>query len=208
MERKFRPNQLVLLYNSRLRLFPRKFKSKWSGSFIIKSLRTYRAIQIKDLKTKNSWIVNAQRLKEYQGGDPDIFTTKAQLNELWLKKRQAKDVNKSLLGGSPTFYHNMTVAPFWGLELWRKPKQECFLKPWPKAQTVKNLSWSNIRHLQPRISMCKPQRKPIKGRKLKAGSMDHRFSCAVRIYKPLTDFGERGRTKKKDFSVKKLLGYF
>ena len=41
LERKeFQPGQQVLLFNSRLRLFPGKLKSKWSGPFIIKKSQT------------------------------------------------------------------------------------------------------------------------------------------------------------------------
>ncbi|WRX13021.1 Integrase [Theobroma cacao] len=35
MERSFEPGQLVLLYDSRLKLFSRKLKSRWSGPFIV-----------------------------------------------------------------------------------------------------------------------------------------------------------------------------
>lgn len=36
LNRKFEPGQVVLLYNSRLRLFPGKLKLRWSGPFTIK----------------------------------------------------------------------------------------------------------------------------------------------------------------------------
>ncbi|XP_048626862.1 uncharacterized protein LOC125594906 [Brassica napus] len=39
--RHFEPNDKVLLFNSRLRLFPGKLKSRWSGPFTIKEVRPY-----------------------------------------------------------------------------------------------------------------------------------------------------------------------
>ena len=38
LKREFKPGQEVLLFNSRLKLFPGKLKSKWSGPFIIKKV--------------------------------------------------------------------------------------------------------------------------------------------------------------------------
>ena len=35
MRKEFRVGELVLLYNSRLKLFPRKLKSRWSGPYKI-----------------------------------------------------------------------------------------------------------------------------------------------------------------------------
>jgi len=36
LKKDFQPGQQVLLFNSRLKLFPGKLKSKWSGPFTIK----------------------------------------------------------------------------------------------------------------------------------------------------------------------------
>ena len=44
LKREFKPGQEVLLFNSRLKLFPGKLKSKWSGPFVIKKARSYGAI--------------------------------------------------------------------------------------------------------------------------------------------------------------------
>ncbi|XP_058767896.1 uncharacterized protein LOC131641608 [Vicia villosa] len=65
----FHEGQMVLLFNSRLRLFPGKLKSKWSGPFVVKEVRDYGAIVIEDPKSKESWTVNGQRLKLYHGGE-------------------------------------------------------------------------------------------------------------------------------------------
>jgi len=36
LKRNFEPGELVLLFNSRLKLFPGKLKSRWSGPFVVK----------------------------------------------------------------------------------------------------------------------------------------------------------------------------
>ncbi|XP_050878249.1 uncharacterized protein LOC127082069 [Lathyrus oleraceus] len=55
----------------RLKLFPGKLKSKWSGPFRVKEVKEYGAIVIEDLEMKESWTVNGQRLKVYLGGHVD-----------------------------------------------------------------------------------------------------------------------------------------
>ncbi|XP_058788208.1 uncharacterized protein LOC131662445 [Vicia villosa] len=65
----FHVGQMMLLFNLRLRLFPGKLKSKWSGLFMVKEVRDYGAIVIEDPKTNESWSVNGQRLKTYHVGE-------------------------------------------------------------------------------------------------------------------------------------------
>nr|KYP49357.1 Pol polyprotein [Cajanus cajan] len=69
LKREFHPEQLMLLYNSWLRLFPRKLKSKWLGPFRVKQVKPHGAIQVEDVSSKESWVVNGQRLKLYLGGE-------------------------------------------------------------------------------------------------------------------------------------------
>lgn len=47
-QRTFYPGQQVLLFNSRLKLFPGKLKSKWSGPFIVKEVSAHGAIEVED----------------------------------------------------------------------------------------------------------------------------------------------------------------
>ena len=58
----------VLLFNSRLKLFPSKLKSRWSGPFIVRQVFPYGAVELWD-EEKGTFKVNGQRLKLYQGGD-------------------------------------------------------------------------------------------------------------------------------------------
>ena len=61
--------QIVLLYNSRLKLFPGKLKSKWSGPFLVKSVSPHGAVELMTPEGDRSFKVNGQRVKPYLGGD-------------------------------------------------------------------------------------------------------------------------------------------
>ncbi|XP_058757923.1 uncharacterized protein LOC131631167 [Vicia villosa] len=64
----FEVGQMVLVCNSRLKVFSSKLKSKWSGPFVVKEVRNYGAIVVEDPKTQESWTVKEQRLKGYHDG--------------------------------------------------------------------------------------------------------------------------------------------
>ena len=82
IQKQFRSGQMVLLFNSRLRLFPGKLKSKWSGPFMVKEVKPYGAVELEDPATKASWTVNGQRLKPYFGGEIDRLTSAISLDNL------------------------------------------------------------------------------------------------------------------------------
>ena len=65
MRKSFTPGQKVLLFNSRLHLFPGKLRSRWSGPFIVHTVFLHRAIEIKDPKNDITFKVNGQILKAY-----------------------------------------------------------------------------------------------------------------------------------------------
>ncbi|KAI5347438.1 hypothetical protein L3X38_015317 [Prunus dulcis] len=67
LRKNFEPSQLVLLYNSRLHLFPRKLRTKWTGPFIAKRVFPYGIFEVEDPKNGNILKVNGQRLKPYLG---------------------------------------------------------------------------------------------------------------------------------------------
>ncbi|KAK8713370.1 hypothetical protein V6N13_148590 [Hibiscus sabdariffa] len=67
MPQHFHEGQQVLLYNSRLKLFPGKLKSRWSGPFIVHKVYPYGAMEIKKDEDANIFKVNGQRLKVYTG---------------------------------------------------------------------------------------------------------------------------------------------
>lgn len=66
VQREFEPGQQVLLFNSRLKLFPGKLKSRWSGPFVIESVFPHGAIELK-CSDGRTFKVNGQRVKHYYG---------------------------------------------------------------------------------------------------------------------------------------------
>ena len=60
----FQSGQKVLLYNSRLRLFPGKLRSRWTGPYVISKVFPYGAVELFDREGK-TFKVNGQRLKHY-----------------------------------------------------------------------------------------------------------------------------------------------
>ncbi|KAI3816628.1 hypothetical protein L1987_16331 [Smallanthus sonchifolius] len=66
--REFRKGDKVLVYNSRLKLFGGKLKSKWSGPYVVKEVFPYGTIELLDEADGNTWKVNGHRLKHYVGG--------------------------------------------------------------------------------------------------------------------------------------------
>ena len=64
----FCEGELVLLYNSRLKLFPGKLRSRWSGPFKVVKVHPYGAIEISDDDGK-VFKVNRHRLKPYLIGE-------------------------------------------------------------------------------------------------------------------------------------------
>ncbi|XP_038714979.1 uncharacterized protein LOC120008660 [Tripterygium wilfordii] len=61
----FHEGQKVLLYNSRLHLFPGKLRTKWTGPFIVRKVSPYGSIDIDDPRSGKTFKVNGQRLKPY-----------------------------------------------------------------------------------------------------------------------------------------------
>ena len=61
----FEPNQKVLLYSSRLHLFPGTLRSRWTGPFIVKVVYPYGAVEIENPDNGHSFKVNGQRLKPF-----------------------------------------------------------------------------------------------------------------------------------------------
>ena len=64
LRKEFRAGDQVLLFNSRLRLFPGKLKSKWSGPYIVVSSTTYGAVTL-GTDAGQEFKVNGRRLKHY-----------------------------------------------------------------------------------------------------------------------------------------------
>ncbi|GJX70298.1 hypothetical protein Tco_0307469 [Tanacetum coccineum] len=75
----FNVGDQVLLFNSRLKIFSGKLKSRWSGPFTITKVYPYGTAKLSHADGSN-FKVNCHRLKHYYGGDtpplviPDLQT--------------------------------------------------------------------------------------------------------------------------------------
>ncbi|GJR92519.1 hypothetical protein Tco_0264693 [Tanacetum coccineum] len=69
-DKDFNVGDKVLLYNSRLKMYPGKLKSKWTGPNIVIRVYPYRAVEI-IVRNGFSFKVNGQRLKKYYEGNID-----------------------------------------------------------------------------------------------------------------------------------------
>ena len=65
--REFKVGEQILLYNSRLKLFPRKLKLRWSGPDIVITRTPFGAVTLKT-ESGSEFKVNGQRLKHYLRG--------------------------------------------------------------------------------------------------------------------------------------------
>ncbi|GJU34507.1 pol polyprotein [Tanacetum coccineum] len=60
--------QKVLLFHSRLKLFPGKLRSRWVGPFVVTNVFPHGAVEIKSLSTDKIFKVNGHRLKPFYEG--------------------------------------------------------------------------------------------------------------------------------------------
>ncbi|XP_070017095.1 uncharacterized protein [Nicotiana sylvestris] len=67
IERNFKPRDMVLLYNSRLRLFLGKLKSRWSGPFHMVEIHPTGVVEIAASNDSRTFRVNGHSLKHYVG---------------------------------------------------------------------------------------------------------------------------------------------
>ena len=66
--KEFTSGQQVLLFNSRLKLFPGKLKSRWSRPFTVTKVFSHGGEEVSHLE-KGTFTVATQRLKPYYGGE-------------------------------------------------------------------------------------------------------------------------------------------
>ncbi|RVW90991.1 Transposon Ty3-I Gag-Pol polyprotein [Vitis vinifera] len=64
-KKEFFKGQRVLLYDSKLHLFPGKLKSRWVGPFVIHQVHSHGVIELLNSKSAKTFKVNGQRLKPY-----------------------------------------------------------------------------------------------------------------------------------------------
>ncbi|XP_076920820.1 uncharacterized protein LOC143582055 [Bidens hawaiensis] len=66
--KEFKKGDKVLLFNSRLKLFAGKLRSKWTGPYLVKEVFLYGVVELENPDNGKSWKVNGHRLKHYLGG--------------------------------------------------------------------------------------------------------------------------------------------
>ncbi len=57
--------QKVLLYHSRLKLFPGKLRSRWVGPFVVTQVFDHGAVEVRSERTGKEFKVNGHQLKPY-----------------------------------------------------------------------------------------------------------------------------------------------
>ena len=67
IKKTFNIGDYVLLFNSRLHLFPSKLKSRWSGPFRVTQVHSHGTLELQNTKGE-TFKVNGYRCKIYHGG--------------------------------------------------------------------------------------------------------------------------------------------
>ncbi|XP_076944114.1 uncharacterized protein LOC143614607 [Bidens hawaiensis] len=68
--KEFKCGDRVLFYNSRMKSFPGKLRSRWGGPYTVKEVFPHGAVEVRDVDG-SSWKVNGHRLKHCIGGPVD-----------------------------------------------------------------------------------------------------------------------------------------
>jgi len=63
--KEFHAGQKVLLFNSRLRLFPSKLKSRWYGPYTVTKVFSHGALEVHNKEKNHTFMVNGHRVKPY-----------------------------------------------------------------------------------------------------------------------------------------------
>nr|XP_028964733.1 LOW QUALITY PROTEIN: uncharacterized protein LOC103417773 [Malus domestica] len=81
LRKEFQPGQKVLLFNSRLKLFPGKLKSRWNGPYRVVQVHLHGAVDIQNMQTGFVFKVNGHRLKLYKESSYDLAKDSITLKE-------------------------------------------------------------------------------------------------------------------------------
>ena len=68
LRKELKVREQVLLYNFKLKLFPGKLKSRWSGPYTVIASTPFGVMTLKT-DSRSEFKVNGQRLKHYLGGN-------------------------------------------------------------------------------------------------------------------------------------------
>ncbi|GJX77271.1 reverse transcriptase domain-containing protein [Tanacetum coccineum] len=109
--RVFNVGDRVLLFNSRLKIFSGKLKTRWSGPFTVTQVFPYGTVELSQNSGPN-FKVNGHRLKHYFGGDvPQLERIFKKRNKRQNQARNEKDkVNFSAQSFPVTFIHKSSTV--------------------------------------------------------------------------------------------------
>ncbi|CAN6720526.1 unnamed protein product [Malus baccata var. baccata] len=94
LRKEFQPGQKVLLFNSRLKLFPGKLKSRWNGPYRVVQVHLHGAVDIQNMQTGFVFKVNGHRLKLYKESPYDLAKDSITLKKpLFLNSMMRFDLN-------------------------------------------------------------------------------------------------------------------
>jgi hypothetical protein len=79
--KEFNVGDKVILYHSRLKLFPGKLLFRWIGHFVVSNIFLYGVVEITSLETNKVLKVNVHRLKPFYEGWTIELTTSMELAE-------------------------------------------------------------------------------------------------------------------------------
>ncbi|CAN6585445.1 unnamed protein product [Malus baccata var. baccata] len=65
LRKEFQPGQKMFLFSSRLKLFPGKLKSRWTGPYLVTKIFPHGAVEVSNKAQGNTFKVNSHRLKPY-----------------------------------------------------------------------------------------------------------------------------------------------
>ena len=116
--KEFTAGQQVLLFNSRLKLFPGKLKSRWSGPFTVTKVFSDGGAEVSHPE-KGTFTVASQRLKPYYGGEfladkqiiPLTATEDWVLEHIEIQGRRANDIKHSASWEATQVFLNFFLVP-------------------------------------------------------------------------------------------------
>ena len=65
LRKTFSIGQKVLLYNTRLHLFPEKLQSRWTGPYLVRMIHPHGVVELENPVNGEIFKVNGQRLKPF-----------------------------------------------------------------------------------------------------------------------------------------------
>ncbi|GJZ21072.1 reverse transcriptase domain-containing protein [Tanacetum coccineum] len=214
-DKEFKNGEKFLLFNSRLKLHPGKLKSKWTGTFIVKTMYPYRAVEITD-NDGSSFKVNVHRLKKYR--DKNFNMDDNEFIELDTNLIVSKGTMRRILGFGIRCLDPCTVDIVetiicrfsWVFFLATKDETSGILKSFITGvenlidQRVKAEAVNTACYVQNRVLVTKPHNKTpyelFLGRKPDLGFM-RPFGCPVTILNTIDHLGKFDGKADEEFFV-------